>query len=83
MLRSRYREALKPLIKSGKLKGQVFRIDSARLVATNRFTDEVRSEDGMSSKVIGTPMPGWGLVVEVAIEEDERGVEHLAKAPRR
>jgi hypothetical protein len=83
MLRSRYREALKPLINSGKLNGQVFRIDSARLVATNRFTDEVRSEDGMSSKVIGTPMPGWNLAVEVAIEEDEGGVERLAKAPRR
>jgi len=83
MLRYRYREALKPMLNSGKFKGQVFRIDSARLVAKNMFTDETRSEDGMSSKVIGTPMPGWGLVVEVAIEEDEGGVDRLAKAPRR
>jgi len=82
-LRHRYRTAMLPLLQADKLIGRVYRIDSVRLKAKNKFTGELITEDGMTTKVVGIPLPGWELSVEVAVEEEEGGMECLAKMRRR
>jgi len=69
-LRNLYVKAFESVIGEGHLKRRVFKVEQARLIKINKFTDEQVHIDGMSGELMGEVTPGWRLQFEVTLAVD-------------
>ena len=72
-VRVRYCAALRHIVKSGDFFMKVFKLDTARLVYVNKYTNEKVVVGGVYNELFGVPKPGWSIEVEVAVEVEVGG----------
>jgi hypothetical protein len=64
--------------------GKRFKVSTAIIKSVNKFTGETKVVSETGNEIIGLPVPGWTVIVEVVTEEDtEAALYHSVKRMRR
>jgi hypothetical protein len=81
---TRYQNALRHVIESGKLYKTLLCISHTRIVSINKFTKQRIVESYSKYAIIGRPKVGWYSMIEVVTEESEDNcIEYMYKSMRR